>query len=302
MTYYAAKMSFIKRSLIFFTQEAITESPIILAEKAIIEAPGHVTAPQTSQKWRQVKGHIDFYIGNVLNEEDRLIAFQIAKKRIRPRGTYSDKTFGEVEEEHFPASTILWSRDTQTILIEKPGKDQMTVKSIIKNLISYLNGRLAEYGYVMLIAQLPYKSTFWQIVDKYETKYSIEFILFAPNFLDAGSSARELAESNKKEFGANKTSIKIMNEEGRLQIRKGIKFIEECLARIDTGTGKWVIWVGIDNKRKPISSESDSKVLEKDLPEYNMEIVKDFTAKAIESIRDIDEGGEGQPHKGTNNE
>ncbi len=284
MTYYAAKLSFIKKYLVPLTEEISKEPPIILAEKAIIEAPGHVKAPRRFQQWRQVKGFIDFYIGNVLKEGDRLIAFQIGKKHLRPRGTYSEKTFGEVEEEHFPASTILWSADTQTIFIEKPKRDQMSVKSIIGNLQSYLNGRLLAYGFVVLIAQLPYKSSFWELVDEYDIKYSVEFTLFAPNFLDVTSGAKELVDSNKKEYNANKTSIKYENDEGNLRIPKGDKLIDSLLAWINTGAGKWAAVVGINNKKKQISSETTSKTVDKDLPKYDAETAKEFTNKAVDTI------------------
>jgi hypothetical protein len=295
MTYYAARLSFIKKYLMLFTQEATKEPPIILAERAIIGAPDHVTAPRTIRQKRHVRGVIDFYIGNVLTESGRLIAFKIGKRHLRPRGTHSKKTFSEIEEEHFPASTVLWSGETQTIFIEKPKKDQMSVKSIINNLTSYLNARLAEYGYVVLIAQLPYKSAFWEIVDKYDTKYSVEFTLFAPNLFDVDSSAKELVDSNKKNYNANKTSFKVENDEGNLVIPKNSKLINDILAYINAGAGKWVTIVGIGGERNTISSESDSKTIDKDLSKYDAETAKEFTSKAVDTINKEDADG-------TNNE
>ena len=58
------------------------------------------------------------------------------------------------------------------------------------------------------------------------------------------------------------------------------------MERITSGAGEWFVWVGIDNKRKLISSETDSKALDEDLPEYNTKAAKDFTCKAIVSIED----------------
>jgi hypothetical protein len=288
MTYYAARMSFIK-TLKFFTQEATTEPPIILAEKAIIAAPDHIEAPRLIPERRQVKGYVDFYIGNILPlepEGKRLIAFKIGKKHLRARGTHSEKKFGEVEEEHFPASTVLWSADSQIIFIEKPKKDQMSVNSIINNLQTYLSGRLQAYGYVVFIAQLPYKSTFWELIDKYDIKYSVEFTLFAPNFLGVSSGAKDLVDSNKKDYNADKTSIKLENEEGNLQIKRGNKKIEDILTYIVAGAGRWNAVVGTDAGKKHINSEADSKTLDKNLSKYDAETAKEFTSKAVDSINE----------------
>jgi len=125
MTYYAAKMSFIKKYLQPIDQTS--ESPIILAELAIMAAPEHVKAPRF-QPMRRVKGYIDFYIGDtltkvdILTKEERLIAFKISKMRFLARDTLSKKKFGKVELEHFPPSVVLWSAASQTIFIEKPKK------------------------------------------------------------------------------------------------------------------------------------------------------------------------------------
>lgn len=264
------------------------EPPIILAEKAIIQAPDHIQAHRIIPQKRQVKGIIDFYIGDVKTEGDRLIAFKISKKHLRPKGTFSKRKFGEELEDHFPASIVLWSAESQMIFIEKPKKDQMSVISIINNLQAYLNGRLLSHGFVVLIAPLQYKSSFWEVIDKYDIKYSVEFTLFAPNFLDATSSARDIVECNKKDYNANKTSFKLENDEGNLQIQKDDNFIGSLLAWIVAGAGKWVAEVGTESGKKSISSETNSRTLDRNLSKYEVETAKEFTDKAVESIRKED--------------
>ena len=75
------------------------------------------------------------------------------------------------------------------------------------------------------------------------------------------------------------------------------------LAWIDNGAGRWIMWVlGTDNKRKPISSEANSKMLDEDLTEYNMKAAIEFTGKAIESIKDVDEKEEKNAHSSGNDD
>lgn len=283
MTYFAARMSFIKKYLT--TLEEASEEPIILAEKAIISAPEHVK-PHRISKQRKVKGIIDFYIGDILKtKEGRLIAFRISKKYIRPKGTFSDRKFHEELEDHFPPSNILWSAESQIILIERPKKDQMSIRSIINNLQSYLNGRLVQYGYVVLIAQLPYESSFWDLIEKYDTKYSIEFTLFAPNLLDVSSSARDLVRDNKENYNADKTSFRLINDGGNLKIPKDNKFINNILLWIIAGAGRWAAVVGVGNgKKKKISSETNPKTIDADLSKYDENTAMEFTNKSIEAI------------------
>ncbi len=284
MTYTAARMSFLKTSQTTLTQETPKDPPIILAEKFLISGPDHITAPRMVHNMRRAKGRVDFYIGNFLTENSRLIAFKIGKKKLRPLGIHSKRTFKNIEQEHFPSSTVLWSADTQIILIEKPKKDQMRVKSIINNLQSYLSSLLIAYGFTVIIEPLTYKSTFWDVIDKYDRIYSVEFTLTAPNFLGLSEGAKELVSNTKENYNADRTSLKLASEEGNLQIRKGNSLVESLLSWIVPGAGRWVAYVGLNAKKIPIRSESAPKTLNEELPKYDAEIAKEFTSKAVDSI------------------
>ena len=277
MTYYAARLSFNKSSQTSITQEVSKEPPLILAERLLITGPEPSAAPRIR---RHVKGRIDFYIGNFLTEGSRLIAFKIGKKKIRPRGTYSKKIFQEINEDHYPANTVIWSAERQIILIEKPKKDQMSVRSIINSLQDYLNGLLLVYGYAVSIELLTHKSTFWEVIEKYEKIYNIEFTLFAPNFLDFSKSVRELLKGLDEDYNANETSMKLSNKGGNLKIRKDDNMVTKFLEWITNGAGRWSATVESDGKKIPVSSESGSKVLNKDLSSYDVETAKEFSKKA----------------------
>lgn len=284
MTYYAARLSFFKPPQTGFVTEKSQDPPIILAEKFLISGPDHIKMRRISPERRYVKGQIEFYIGNVLTEGSRLIAFKIGKKKLRPRGTHSKKTFREVEEEHYPASTVLWSAESQIIFIEKPKKDQMSVNSIITNIQYYLNGVLLAYGYAVSIAPLTHKSTFWDVVDNYDKIYSVEFRLFAPNLLDFSKTAKDLVKSMKDDYNANETSIRLSNDNGKLLIPKEDNLILNLLEWIAAGAGKWFAKVDKNGKKSSINSDSGSKKLDKDLPEYDVKTAKNFTSDAVDSV------------------
>lgn len=288
MTYYAARMSFIKSRQLIITPEKTQEKPIILAEKFLITGPDHIKAHRISPERRYIKGQVEFYIGNVLTEESRLIAFKIGKRRLRTRGTHSKKTFGEVEEEHFPASTVLWSAESQIILIEKPKKDQMSVKAIINSLQDYLNGVLLVYGYAVLIAPLTHKAAFWNVVDKHKKIYSVEFKLFAPNLFNFSDTAKDLVDTTKEKYNAQETSIKIANEKGNLLVQKDDRLIISLLEWIAPGAGKWIVSFDADGKKRKVDSDSGSRILDKTLPKYDAQTAKDFTTNAVDTMDNPD--------------
>ena len=122
MAYYAARLSFFKPPQTSFVLEETKEPPIILAERFIISGPDHIKTQQVSQKRKYAKGKIEFYIGDVLEEESRLKAFKIAKRKLRPRSMHNKKQFQSVKEEHYPASTVLWDAKSQIIFIENRKK------------------------------------------------------------------------------------------------------------------------------------------------------------------------------------
>lgn len=287
MTYYAALLSFFKPAQRIFTLEESDEPPIILAERFIISGPDHIKTQRILQDRRYAKGKIEFYIGNILVEDSRLKAFKIGKRKLRPRGTHNKKIFYTIEEEHYPASTVIWDAESQIIFIEKPKKDQMSVKAIIDNLEVYLNNKLLAYNYAVSIAPITHKATFWDVIDAHKKIYSVEFRLFAPNLLDFSKTAKELVKSTKDTCNANETIIKVVNPNGGLSIPKNDGLISSLLDWITAGAGKWLIVVDKNGKRHHVNSDAGSKKLDKELSEsdYNIETVKSFTNEAVELAR-----------------
>lgn len=286
MTYYAARLSFLKTSQTSFTKVKSDEPPIVLAEKLLINGPDHYEVPR---KRRHIRGRVDFYLGNFLTEGPRLIAFKIGRRKLTKLGAHSDRVFKDVEVEDYPASTVLWSAENQIILIEKPKKDQMSAESIKVSLQDHLNGLLLAYGYAVLIELVKHKSAFWEVIDKHEKIYSIEFVLFAPNFLDSDKSTKELVKSMKEDYDSNETSIKIANENGNLVVNKDDLLISGFLKWIAAGTGKWTALVGSGGEEVSINSDIGPKMLEGKLVNYNAETAKEFTKKTVDSIEKEEE-------------
>ncbi len=285
VAYYAARLSFFKPPQTSFVLEETRESPIILAERFIISGPDHIKTQRVSQKRKYAKGKIEFYIGDVLVEGSRLKAFKIAKRKLRPRSMHSKKQFQSVEEEHYPASTVLWDAESQIIFIEKPKKDEMSVNAIINNLQAYLNSKLLAYNYAVSIAPLTYTSAFWNVIDSHNKIYSVEFRLFAPNLFDFSKTAKELVKSTKDTCNANETIIKVVNPNGGLLVPKNNGLISSLLEWITAGAGKWIIVADENGKKQHVNSDSGQKKLDKDLPDYDIESVKSFTSEVVELAR-----------------
>jgi len=285
MTYYAAMLSFFKPSQSLFPTDT-TESPIILAEKLLIEGPEHYNVPKKARR-HFTQGLIDLYIGDFLVDNmGRLIAFKIGRRKLKKRTVFSNKKFKTLAEDDYPPLTILWVSKSQIILIEKMTKDQISIDSLVRSFESYLNGLMAGYGLAVSIELKTKKSKFWDVIDQYEDIFKVEFTLIAPNFIgDAHKDTKAMLDGIKEEFNASKTVLSVSNDRGQLKIQRNNGQISNFLAWIARGAGSWIVDVKSRGKRITIiNSASASMKVNIDLEEYNLDKAKDASDQAVNII------------------
>jgi hypothetical protein len=272
-------------------QEALVKiksdkSSIILAEELLINGPDHYNKPRTRGTRHFERGLVDFCIGDFLTDEaSRLIAFKIGRKKLKDKTEFSKKKFKKVEIEDYPTTTILWGAEQQLIFIEKQTRDSINIDSLINSFQSYLNGLLLAYGWSVSIALNTYEKDFWKTMDQYPEIYSVEFTLFAPNFIgDLSRDTRDLLNDIKESYNADETVMLISNKDARLILPKNDRVVAKFLSWISLGAGQWAAYVKSNGKRLLIKSTTASRTLNKELDKYDKETVKDFTKKAIEDM------------------
>lgn len=286
MAYYAAMLNFFKSQQEALVKTKSDKTPIILAEELLINGPDHYSKPRIRGTRHFERGLIDFCIGDFLTDENsRLVAFKIGRKKLKDKTEFAKKKFKKIEIEDYPTTTILWGADQQIMFIEKQTKDAISIDSLINSFQSYLNGLLLAYGWSVSIALKTYESDFWKMTTQYKEIYSIEFTLFAPNFIgDLSRDTRDLLNGIKESYNADETVMLISNKDARLVIPKDDKIITKFLSWIALGAGQWAAYVKSNGKKILIKSTTASKTLNKELDEYELETAKDFTKKAIEDM------------------
>jgi hypothetical protein len=286
LTYYAAMLNFFKSRQEALVKSVSDKSPIVLAEELLINGPDHYNKPRTRGTRHFERGLIDFCIGDFLTDESsRLIAFKIGRRKLKDKTEFSKKRFKKVEIEDYPTTTILWGAEQQIIFIEKQTRDSIKIDSLINSFQSYLNGLLLAYGWSVSIALKTYESDFWKIVDQYPEIYSVEFTLFAPNFIgDLSRDTKDLLNGIKESYNADETVMLISNKDAKLVLPKNDNVVAKFLSWIALGAGQWAAYVKSNGKRLLIKSTTASRTLNKELDKYDKETAKDFTKKAIEDM------------------
>jgi len=282
MTYYAARLSFFETVQKRLAKETSEKEPIDLAGRLLKEGSGSFDAPRNTQGG-VVRGFMDFYVGDFLSDESsHLIAFKIGRRKPVRISRYSNKAFKEIEEEDYPNATVIWIAEEQIVLIEKLSQNLINIESLIKSLEEHLNRMLRFYELEVHIKLLTDKSTFWDVIFKYEKIYNIEFVLFSPNFIgNFHKDTKEILAELKDNYNANETCLSISNEEGNLTVKEENPLISKMLDWITDGGGEWNVKVKSEGKKTTINSTLGSKSINLELDGYDVESVKNLIIMAI---------------------
>jgi hypothetical protein len=238
---------------------------------------------------------LDVFFGNFLpadnelkQDEMDLVAFKIGVKKFAKIGKYSEKKFRKVEVEDFPDSTVVWISEQHLILIEKPTKYKISIDSVVSSLEDHLNKMLREYELVVSIILLTDTSAFWEVIESSKEIYEIEFALVSPNFIgDFHQNIRDMLQNSKDIYNARKTTYRLSNEDGSLEVPKDDTRVTEMLSWVVDGGGEWWIKTRFDGKKGTKKSTEGPIKVTLEFDEYNLTAIKDLIKLNLDYLRSL---------------
>lgn len=221
-------------------------------------------------------------------ELDNIVHCQIARKREISINEFNDGNIVERVEDDYPYVNIFCDLIGQKILIEvntSVFENVDTSKKVIENVMSNYYKKM---DMVLEIHPITEEHDFKKCFDDGKV-YKISFELNIPNWGNAASAAKELAEDSK-EMGADKLIYSLNNKNGNIVYNEGM---DSFVRYVSEGSGIWKIsgrdssgekfTVQSEMKKKKLVLESDRDRINGELDEIELTIIKDAFNK-IETL------------------
>lgn len=217
-----------------------------------------------------------------------IIHCQIARKREISINEFNDGIIIEKKEEDYPYVNIFVDLLGQKIIIEVNSYVFDNVDTCKKVLENIMGNYFKKHDVTIEIHPITEKNEFKNFFEQGKVSY-ISFELNVPNWGNAASAAKELAEDSKK-MGAEKIVYSLTNKDGNIIYND---LMESFVKYISDGAGIWKI-KGKDKEGKSFSVKSEEKkkklrinstrdMINKELNETELLILKDAFNK-IETI------------------
>ncbi|QWC00212.1 hypothetical protein KHQ88_01200 [Mycoplasmatota bacterium] len=190
-----------------------------------------------------------------------IVKIEYGKKEKITKETITNDGFSTINDEVYPHISIYIHRKYQTIFIED-NSSKFKLKNVIHGLKDLFKSIIINSysGIAQIEIEGQSRNTdFWKYIRNNDFIEEVEFHLLAPNFLNAGGKAKELAERIKEKYNAEKTVIKLHGEDG-LIIKDDFKSYVDYTSY---GAGKWKIKYRKNRLSKKTSHISSTDIVKK---------------------------------------
>lgn len=221
-----------------------------------------------------------------------IIHCQIARKREVSINKFNEGIITEQREEDYPYVNIFIDLIGQKIIIEANSYVFENVDTCKKVLENIMGNYFKKHDIIVEIHPITEKKDFKKYFDMGKKVYKISFELNVPNWGNAASAAKELAEDSKN-MGAEKIVYSLSNNDGNIIYNVGM---ESFVRYISDGAGIWKLkcrdsegkkyYVKSEEKKKKLAIDATRDRINAELDETELLILKDVFNK-IETIESL---------------
>lgn len=217
-----------------------------------------------------------------------IVHCQIARKSEVVINKFNNGNITEKKEENFPYVNVFFDLVGQKIIIEVNTNVFDNVDTCRKVIGNIMTNYFKDFDIIVDIHPITEESDFRKCFD--EGKISkVTFELNVPNWGNAASAAKELADDSKN-MGAEKVVYTISNKSGNIVYNEGM---ESFVKYVSDGAGVWKL-IGKDKngnkfnvqseeKKKKLAIDATRERINEELDEVKVLIIKDAFNK-IETI------------------
>jgi hypothetical protein len=203
---------------------------------------------------------------------DRFYIGKLAKLQKQQTGEKIPGDILEIEHDNWVPITIIIDIETQHIYARKDwrfGTPEQISKSVQLVLTDPV---LSTYNYRIFVEGKSEPAIFWNVLQKKNKVYRLEFKLISPNILDTNRKARDALEELRKIFDQDEVDLELSNKNGDLKVPE--QPVSNYLEYIGEGEGTWKVTTeGERGGKKTFSSMENINTI--NLPALASEIRED---------------------------
>lgn len=170
---------------------------------------------------------------------EKLVRLDIGKKEEVKKPGLDESGFVEKIDEEYPNFHVYFHRETQDVIIERNFKVLSTEMALINIVNEYIRLFYNQNELEAIISPKFVTASFWDIVENEDYLIrKVEFELFAPNFMGAVNSAKELAKKMRDKNNAERVKFILISENGVI-ISKNDAEMGSYVDYTSQGCGLW---------------------------------------------------------------